>query len=46
MRFLRGKGGKTGREGIRNRMLLRIIELSILEDKYLKVKVVWASFKN
>ena len=33
MSFLRGKEGKTGREGIRNKKLLRIIELGILEDK-------------
>jgi hypothetical protein len=35
MRFLGVKGGKTRREGIRNRKLLRIIEMSILEDKLL-----------
>jgi hypothetical protein len=35
VRFLRGKGGKTRREGIRNKNFLRIIELSIFEDKLL-----------
>jgi len=35
MRFLRGKGGKTRSEETRNNKLLRIMELSILEDKLL-----------